>query len=68
MADQMRTEVEVLSQVHHVNIVQLMGWSKDGMARWLVYAFMEGGSLQDRLVQRQRCRAADGQRADSCAV
>ena len=45
MADQMRTEVEVLSQVHHVNIVQLMGWSKDGMAPCLVYAFMEGDSL-----------------------
>jgi serine/threonine protein kinase len=52
MADQMRTEVEVLSQVHHVNIVQLMGWSKDGMAPCLVYAFMEGGSLQDRLACR----------------
>ena len=55
MADQMRTEVEVLSQVHHVNIVQLMGWSKDGMAPCLVYAFMEGGSLQDRLACRGRC-------------
>ena len=52
MADQMRTEVEVLSQVHHVNVVQLMGWSKDGMAPCLVYAFMEGGSLQDRLACR----------------
>ena len=52
MADQMRTEVEVLSRVHHVNIVQLMGWSKDGMAPCLVYAFMEGGSLQDRLACR----------------
>ena len=52
MADQMRTEVEVLSQVHHVNIVQLMGWSKDGMAPCLVYALMKGGSLQDRLACR----------------
>jgi interleukin-1 receptor-associated kinase 4 len=52
MADQMRTEVEVLSQVHHVNVVPLLGWSKDGMAPCLVYAFMEGGSLQDRLACR----------------
>ncbi len=37
MTDQMRTEVEVLSQVHHVNIVQLMGWNKDGMTPCLVY-------------------------------
>ncbi len=52
LTDQMRTEVEVLSQVQHVNVVQLMGWSKDGMAPCLVYALMEGGSLQDRLACR----------------
>jgi interleukin-1 receptor-associated kinase 4 len=52
MTDQMRTEVEVLSQVQHVNIVPLLGWSKDGMAPCLVYALMEGGSLQDRLACR----------------
>jgi interleukin-1 receptor-associated kinase 4 len=50
--DQMRTEVEVLSKVQHVNIVPLLGWSKDGMAPCLVYALMEGGSLQDRLACR----------------
>ena len=38
MTDQLRTEVEVLSHVQHVNIVPLLGWSKDGMASWLVYA------------------------------
>jgi serine/threonine protein kinase len=48
----MRTEVEVLSQVQHVNIVPLLGSSKDGMAPCLVYALMEGGSLQDRLACR----------------
>ena len=52
MTDQMRTEVEVLSQVQHVNIVPLLGWIKDGMAFCLVYALMEGGSLQDRLACR----------------
>jgi interleukin-1 receptor-associated kinase 4 len=48
MTDQMRTEVEVLSQ-QHVNIMPLLGSSKDGMASCLVYALMEGGSLQNRL-------------------
>jgi hypothetical protein len=52
MTDQMRTEVEVLAQVQHVNIVPLLGSSKDGMAPCLVYALMEGGSLQDRLACR----------------
>ena len=52
MTDQVGTGVEVLSQVHHVNIVQLMGWSKDCMVPCLVYVFMEGDSLQDRLACR----------------
>jgi serine/threonine protein kinase len=50
--DQMRTEVELLSQVQHVNIVPLLGSIKDGMAPCLVYALMEGGSLQGRLACR----------------
>jgi serine/threonine protein kinase len=44
--------VEVLSQVQHVNIVPLLGSSKDGMAPCLVYALMEGGGLQDPLACR----------------
>jgi hypothetical protein len=39
-------------QVQHVNIVPLLGSSKDGMVPCLVYALMEGGSLQDRLACR----------------
>jgi len=42
----------LLSQVQHVNIVPLLGSSKDGTAPCLVYALMEGGSLQDRLAYR----------------
>jgi hypothetical protein len=40
MTDQMRTELEVLSQVHHVNIVPLVGSRKDGMTPCLVYVLM----------------------------
>jgi len=49
--EQMATEVEVLTLLHvqHANIVPLLGWSEDGAAPCLVYALMEGGSLQDRL-------------------
>jgi len=46
---QMQTEVQVLSQVQHPNVVQLLGSSTDGASPCLVYALMEGGSLQDRL-------------------
>jgi len=49
LTNQMMTEVQVLSQVQHPNIVQLLGSSMDGVAPCLVYALMEGGSLQDRL-------------------
>jgi len=35
--------------VQHHNIVPLLGWSQDAPAPCLVYALMEGGSLQDRL-------------------
>jgi serine/threonine protein kinase len=45
----MQTEVEVLSQVYHPNIIPLLGWSNDGEAPCLVYALAAGGSLQDRL-------------------
>ena len=42
--DQMRTEVEVLSKVQHVNIVPMLGWIKDDMTPCLVYSLMEGGN------------------------
>ena len=45
MTDQIRTEVEVLSQVHHVSIVSLLGSSKDDIVPCLVYVLMEVGSL-----------------------
>jgi serine/threonine protein kinase len=45
----LHTEVRVLSEVHHPNIVPLLGWSNDGDAPCLVYALMVGGSLEDRL-------------------
>ena len=49
MIEQMQTEVQTLSTVQHPNIVQLLGSSTDGEEPCLVYALMEGGSLQDRL-------------------
>ena len=45
----MHTEVQVLSRIHHPNVVPLLGWSNDGEAPCLVYALAAGGSLQDRL-------------------
>jgi serine/threonine protein kinase len=49
MGDQIDREVDVLSRVQHPNIVPVLGLSKDGVSPCLVYALMEGGSLQDSL-------------------
>ena len=49
LREQMQTEVQVLSQVQHPNVVQLLGCSNDAEAPCLVYALMQGGSLKDRL-------------------
>ncbi|XP_031093578.1 U-box domain-containing protein 34 [Ipomoea triloba] len=43
------TEVEVLSQLRHPNIVLLIGASPDSCC--LVYEYMENGSLEDHIVQ-----------------
>ncbi|CAI7907931.1 unnamed protein product [Closterium sp. NIES-53] len=45
--DEFRVEVEVLSRMRHPNIVLLMGCCTDEMA--LVYEFLPGGTLQDKL-------------------
>ncbi|KAA0184848.1 hypothetical protein HAZT_HAZT000800 [Hyalella azteca] len=46
---QFKTEVEILSQCNHVNILPLEGYSCDGPHWCLLYAFMLHGNLQDRL-------------------
>lgn len=44
-----KTEVDVLSRVRHPNVVLLMGQCPEEAC--IVYEFMAGGSLQDRLTQ-----------------
>uniref|UniRef100_A0A2C9VHH0 Protein kinase domain-containing protein n=1 Tax=Manihot esculenta TaxID=3983 RepID=A0A2C9VHH0_MANES len=43
-------EVLMLSLLHHPNLVDLVGYCADGDQRLLVYNFIEGGSLQDHLL------------------
>ncbi|CAI5470646.1 unnamed protein product [Closterium sp. Yama58-4] len=45
--DEFRMEVEVLSRMRHPNIVLLMGCCVEEMA--LIYEFLSGGTLQDKL-------------------
>lgn len=43
-------EVLMLSQLHHDNLVKLVGYCADGDQRLLVYEFMSGGSVEDHLL------------------
>ncbi|KAH7331194.1 hypothetical protein KP509_20G019500 [Ceratopteris richardii] len=43
------TEIEMLSRVHHRNLVSLIGYCDDECEQMLVYEFMEGGTLHDHL-------------------
>lgn len=39
-------EVRIIGQIHHVNVVRLVGFCADGFRRALVYEFLPNGSLQ----------------------
>ncbi|KMT14418.1 hypothetical protein BVRB_4g071970 [Beta vulgaris subsp. vulgaris] len=44
-----KTEVNVIGQTHHKNLVQLIGYCKENDQRLLVYEYMSNGSLADYL-------------------
>ncbi|KAK2632695.1 hypothetical protein EUGRSUZ_L01216 [Eucalyptus grandis] len=44
-----RTEVNVIGQTHHKNLVRLLGFCDEGQERLLVYEFLSNGSLSEVL-------------------
>ncbi|GAA0152437.1 hypothetical protein LIER_10920 [Lithospermum erythrorhizon] len=46
------TEVNYLGQLHHPNLVKLIGYCSEGDYRLLVYEFMPKGSLENHLFRR----------------
>lgn len=44
-----QTEVNYLGQLHHPNLVKLIGYCLEGENRLLVYEFMPKGSLENHL-------------------
>ncbi|OVA03662.1 Protein kinase domain [Macleaya cordata] len=44
-----KTEVSIIGQTHHKNLVRLLGFCEEGENRLLVYEFMNNGSLAERL-------------------
>lgn len=51
-ATEFKTEIELLSRVHHKNVVGLVGFCFEQGEQMLVYEYMAGGSLRDCLVGR----------------
>lgn len=48
----LQTEVDYLGQLHHQNLVKLIGYCTDGDHRLLVYEYMPKGSLENHLFRR----------------
>ncbi|OWM69245.1 hypothetical protein CDL15_Pgr025432 [Punica granatum] len=49
-----RTEVNVIGQTHHKNLVRLLGYCDEGHERLLVYEFLSNGSLSSLLFGNPR--------------
>jgi len=45
----LQNEVSLLSKIRHQNIIKLLGYCIHGESRFLVYEYMESGSLESQL-------------------
>ena len=52
-AEEFKTEIELLSRVHHKNLVGLVGYCYDQGEQMLVYEFMPNGTVSEWL--RGKC-------------
>lgn len=51
--DEMQAEVDFLGQLHHPNLVKLIGYCIEDDQRLLVYEFMTRGSLENHLFRSE---------------
>jgi hypothetical protein len=49
-------EVRSIGQIHHYNLVRMIGYCKEGVHRMLVFEYMQGGTLADFITQSERPR------------
>ncbi|KAK3036723.1 hypothetical protein RJ639_030547 [Escallonia herrerae] len=52
-AEEFISEVSTIGRIHHVNVVQLVGFCSEGSKRALVYEFMPNGSLDKHIFSGQ---------------
>ncbi|KAK8589209.1 hypothetical protein V6N12_023612 [Hibiscus sabdariffa] len=53
------SEVATVGRIHHVNVVQLVGFCVEGSKQALVYDFMTNGSLDKILFSKETCTLMD---------
>uniref|UniRef100_A0A6N2K7C8 Protein kinase domain-containing protein n=1 Tax=Salix viminalis TaxID=40686 RepID=A0A6N2K7C8_SALVM len=47
------TTIATIGRIHHVNVVQLLGFTVEGSKRALIYEFMSNGSLEKYIFSKQ---------------
>ncbi|PRQ56207.1 putative glycerophosphodiester phosphodiesterase, protein kinase RLK-Pelle-LRK10L-2 family [Rosa chinensis] len=52
--DEFVSEVGTIGRIHHVNVVQLIGYCVEGSKRALVYEFMPNGSLDKYIYSKEK--------------
>ncbi|XP_004308549.1 PREDICTED: probable receptor-like protein kinase At1g67000-like [Fragaria vesca subsp. vesca] len=53
--DDFVSEVATIGRIHHVNVVQLVGYCVEGSKRALVYEYMPKGSLDKYIYSKEEC-------------
>jgi serine/threonine protein kinase len=54
-----KTEIRIMSKLHHRNVLRLLGWCEEDQHLLLIYEIMENGNLEDRLYPIPRPGNAD---------